>query len=330
MKKSFKEFKVLFEESTDSAIEELAKFAVDNGFSDNLSAMIEHDQFLYRGSNTTNQMIEDSGKIYLLSKQRAKQRQSIYSGSRFLTNLWHGLDMPSRKTARFSTSNKSLAQDFGDVVVIVPRDGTKMTFSKTDFNTGYSKELEDYFGVPLKSGFSLGDFSELFDEMVSQLTNIGENMNQGTLANKVFEKFLDMKRDNVGPQDVKDLFSALDALLSKIDFDSDAFKKELANRSYHYNADRIKSIQKMKANMPSSKHFKDFIDAVYAQMLTSENMNEILGAIKKEPEDNEFASPEIWWEGDSLVILPLISKPIYKKMLVKALDAARFMHHMNK
>ena len=331
MKKSFKEFKVLFEESTDSAIEELVQYAMKNGFIENLSAMVESGHFFFRGSENMASSINDSGKLYVLYPKRSEQRESIYSSSKILTNLWHSYDhLPSRKVARFATTSHDNASDFGGVSIVVPKDGAKMTLSKTDFNTGYSKFLEKFLGVHKDRGFELGEVSQIMRDTVDDVVNIVEDLGKAAQADALHTLKFQVAANTATPAKVKKFLAALDDALEIIDFSTDRVDKYFARRDGRYHENTKTTIKLLRDNRPLYDHFKNFFDAIHGEMTTTESMKDIHSALMKIPEDGDFGATEIWWEADTLALDAMLHRPLYVKKLRFAIDAARFMHHMNK
>ena len=337
--KSFKQFQIIFEESTEQTIEKLAQFAVENGFSDNLSAMLEKSQFLYRGSTTMYDAVHGSGNMYIVNKLRASPRESIYSSSKILTNLWHAHDdLPSRKVARFSTTSAMAAEDFGKLVIIVPKDGSAITMSPEDFNIGSRKEIKKYLDNEDTLGFSLGDVSVIIEELVMSIINVLERNSDSRNADILFDALLSLKQKRKDINEVKEFFKFLDKMIKRVK--SIVSKKDEANASKQSKIKNVTSsfihdggfrhamglFNKLAEHGNSFNYIKSFFDEVNSNMITTTNLDKILS----EAVSRKDSIPEIWWEADSLVIVEMIRKPIYKKMLIKALDAARVMSHINK
>ena len=339
--KSFKQFKTLFEESTEQSIEKLAQFAIENGFGENLSIMLERSQFLYRGSTTMYDAVHGSGNMYIVNKMRSSQRASIYSSSKILTNLWHAHDdLPSRKVARFSTTSAMAAEDFGKLVIIVPKDGSAITMSPEDFNVGSRKEIKKYFDTEDNFGFSLGDVSALIEELIQSVVNVLENNGDSSNADLLFNSFLSIKKTNKDVNEVKEFFALLDKMIKRVKSfiakrDETSQQSATVSKIKTTTSSFIKDggfrhsmglFNKLAEHGNSFNYIKSFFDEVNGNLITTTNLDDIL----YEAAERKDSIPEIWWEGDSLVIVEMIRKPIYKKMLIKALDAARFMNHINK
>lgn len=313
--KTFKQFTYLFEQETKESIEELVKFARENGYIENLTAMIESSTFFYRGSTTMFDAVSGTGKMHIESKKREKQRTTIYSSSKILTNLWHAHDdLPSRKVARFATPNKIMAEDFGKLVILIPKDNSTVTMSPKDYNIGSVAEIQSYFDIDTSSGFSLGDFPQLIGELVASVSNIIEATGDTNDAYALSDLYFSLTIEHKNINEIKRFFKELDYYISKID--ESGFKK---NGGYGLVFGMFK---KFKASGDSFAYIKTFFDEVKSKMVITSDLKKILNILTND-KNSDYSSSEVWWEADSLVVSEMISKPIYKKMVIRALDAAK-------
>ena len=256
--------------------------------------------------------VSGTGKMHIESKKREKQRSTIYSSSKILTNLWHAHDdLPSRKVARFATPNKTMAEDFGKLVIVIPKDKSTVTLSPRDYNLGSAAEIHSYFDIDTSFGFSLGDFSQLLEGLVASVSNIIDATGDPEDAHALTDLYVNVTSEHKNINEIKHFFKELDYYISKID--ESGFKK---NGGYGMVFGMFK---KFKASGDSFAYIKKFFDEVKSKMIITPDLKKILNTLNS-GNKSDYSASEVWWEADSLVVSEMISKPIYKKMVKQEIE----------
>lgn len=261
-----------------------AKSMVRGGYAGNFLKMSEAGEFFIRGSEYTadkmRKNIEKAGKpiIGFIEPVRTKDRVSTFSQNQFIFNAWHLFDMPSRKRCTMATLDEEMASNFSDnIFILVPKDGTPIYHTDSDWNLGFKDSINKIFGGNLK----LGNLSYVFKGFTQ--------LNGSRVYTGLFNK-LNHKSQPHDIETLRDMCEELDLLLLNTDYDDfDKVRempliKEIIIRSY----------EKVKNGVKSFDLLQKFFKTAENEISETTDISTIL--------DSELKHMEIWWTGSSYVL----------------------------
>ena len=290
-----KTFKQFLKEDNANSIEDLAKLIVENKFENNVRAMLTEETFLYRGSS------KEFGDYGQISRVKTTPRESIYSGHQIGSNLWATFGMPSRQYAKFASASKQNAEMFGNVFLIVPKDGTTIYGMEKDFNYSFRREINDHFGYQ----DSFGEFSRLFYRCIDEVCSYSTDKKLGKKCSNVLRV-----ADNNPAEKIDDaLFRMIDTI----------FKNNLTRAILNDLNDDMayKIFDKISVGKSIKDIFKDFFDDC-TQYIKSDT--HIPAVVDKLP---SLGDSELWWESDTLLLSKIFRGKTSANQLLAAIDAIK-------
>lgn len=290
-----KTFKQFLKEDSDNVdnIDGLAKLIVEGGFEQNIRSMLENNSFLFRGSSRK----IGYGQIV---KIKTTTRESIYSGHQINSNLWNTFDMPSRKHAKFASANRQNAELFGDVYIVVPKDGTKIYGMEKDFNYSFKRELDYHF-----------DYDDAFGAFASDFYYVIERASKYNRDKKLGKKCINLLEKYNRPSDEK----VDDKFFNTIDLVFKSLTTDLMNDIHDPICTRL--FRDIKNGKTSKDIFKGFFDDCRKLIEEDTSPSNVLSKIKNH-NDSEF-----WWESDTLLMSRSVAAGYISESLLKAIDAIK-------
>lgn len=290
-----KTFKQFLKEDDVKTIEDLAKLIIDNKFENNVRSMLTEKAFLYRGAE---RKPGDYGQIV---RVKTTPRESIYSGHQIGSNLWATFKMPSRQYAKFASAERHNAEKFGNLFLIVPKDGTTIYSLDKDFNFSFGSEIEEFFGYQ----DSFGEFSRLFWQSIN---NVCVYSTDQTLGKKC--SYLLSMADNNPVKKIDDkLFKMIDAI----------FKNNLTRDVLDDLNDVMTRIifKKIASGKSIKDILREFFDACRQHIKSDTHIPAVVDKL------DSFSDSEIWWESDTLLLSKAFSGKTMSDRLLEAIDAIK-------
>jgi len=280
---------------------EAAHLIVDEGFVKNFNDGLNNG-FLYRGSEYYENYFENDNSFSMcfVDNQRKKDRYSTFSGSQFISNFWHVMDLPSRRRCTMASPSLDMAAQFTptEPSIIIPRDNTECHSVPSDWNESFEDEIRSVFPG---TNVSLGRLSMVFSQFRHRLSQ-DDNLNYDN-DYKDFTKHLNPISNDINNslQDFKDFFKSLERLFLAKHPNSDLYLLSITpgNGVHNYNMDPdfrkiiYHMIKYTREGSDLFTLFEEIFDKIREKIKSSRTPSNLI--------NNSDNNSEIWWTGCSLV-----------------------------